>query len=177
HRHHQRHRQQLQPAGSGTGGRRGLRAHWRCPARDSTADAALCGAGRFPRTRRRAGTASSGVRHGRDAAGRGRSDRRRAVMTSIDPPATTRSMTRWRALLLAAVAACAACGIIYELALLTLSASLNGGGIVATSLIVAGYIAALGAGALLVKPLLGRAAITFIAVEALLGIIGGLSAT
>jgi len=78
--------------------------------------------------------------------------------------------------LLAAVAACAACGIIYELALLTLSASLNGGGIVATSLIVAGYIAALGAGALAVKPVLAHAAIAFIAVEALLGIIGGLSA-
>ncbi len=88
----------------------------------------------------------------------------------------TESSGRWRAVLLAAVAACAACGIIYELALLTLSASLDGGGIVATSLIVAGYIAALGAGALLVKPLLTRAAITFIAVEALLGIIGGLSA-
>ncbi|HXO11387.1 MAG TPA: spermidine synthase, partial [Mycobacterium sp.] len=37
--------------------------------------------------------------------------------------------TRWRAVLLASVAACAACGIIYELALLTLSTSLNGGGI------------------------------------------------
>ncbi|MCF6386903.1 polyamine aminopropyltransferase [Mycobacterium sp. MBM] len=84
--------------------------------------------------------------------------------------------TRWRALLLAAVAACAACGLIYELALLTLSASLHGGGIVATSLIVAGYVAALGAGALAVKPLLGHAAITFIAVETLLGVIGGLSA-
>lgn len=45
------------------------------------------------------------------------------------PPAVS---GRWRALLLAAVAACAACGIIYELALLTLSASLDGGGIVAT---------------------------------------------
>src|SRR5277367_4323289 len=89
-----------------------------------------------------------------------------------EPVATT----RWRAVLLASVAACAACGIIYELALLTLSASLNGGGIVATSLIVAGYIAALGAGALLVKPLLAWAAITFVAVEALLGIVGGLSA-
>ncbi|OBI63002.1 polyamine aminopropyltransferase [Mycobacterium sp. E796] len=86
------------------------------------------------------------------------------------------SQGRWRAVLLAAVAACAACGIIYELALLTLSASLNGGGIVATSLIVAGYIAALGAGALLAKPLLAHAAIAFIAVEALLGIVGGLSA-
>ena len=84
--------------------------------------------------------------------------------------------TRWRAVLLASVAACAACGIIYELALLTLSTSLNGGGIVATSLIVAGYIAALGAGALLVKPLLRWAAIAFVAVEALLAIVGGLSA-
>jgi spermidine synthase len=92
---------------------------------------------------------------------------------SVRPTATS---GRWRALLLASVAACAACGIVYELALLTLSASLNGGGIVATSLIVAGYIAALGAGALLVKPLLAHAGIAFIAVEALLGIIGGLSA-
>ncbi|OBJ13725.1 polyamine aminopropyltransferase [Mycobacterium sp. 1245801.1] len=94
------------------------------------------------------------------------------------PEATRPAATsgRWRALLLAAVAACAACGIIYELALLTLSASLDGGGIVATSLIVAGYIAALGVGALVVKPLLAHAAITFIAVEALLGIVGGLSA-
>ena len=91
---------------------------------------------------------------------------------ALEPVATT----RWRAVLLAAVAACAACGIIYELALLTLSTSLNGGGIVATSLIVAGYIAALGAGALLVKPLLNWAAIAFVAVEALLGIVGGLSA-
>jgi len=102
-------------------------------------------------------------------------------MTSLDVPAPevsepTQSSRRWRAVLLAAVAACAACGIIYELALLTLSASLNGGGIVATSLIVAGYIAALGAGALLVKPLLAHAAIAFVAVEALLGIVGGLSA-
>jgi spermidine synthase len=83
---------------------------------------------------------------------------------------------RWRAVLLASVAACAACGIIYELALLTLSTSLNGGGIIATSLIVAGYIAALGAGALLVKPLLHWSAIAFVAVEALLAIVGGLSA-
>ena len=93
-------------------------------------------------------------------------------MTSIERQLDT----RWRALLLAAVAACAACGIIYELALLTLSTSLNGGGIVATSLIVAGYIAALGAGALLAKPLLSWPAVSFVAVEALLGIVGGLSA-
>ncbi|QDQ99177.1 polyamine aminopropyltransferase [Tomitella fengzijianii] len=84
---------------------------------------------------------------------------------------------RWRALLLASVAACAACGLIYELALLTLSTSLAGGGIVETSLIVAGYVAALGAGALLVKPLLHRAAVTFVTVETMLALVGGLSAT
>lgn len=101
-------------------------------------------------------------------------------MTTTEPaPAesgTGRPSPRWRALLLAAVAACAACGLVYELALLTLSSSMHGGGIVATSLIVAGYVAALGAGALAVKPLLGHAAITFVAVETLLGVIGGLSA-
>jgi spermidine synthase len=93
--------------------------------------------------------------------------------TPAQPAGTT---TRWRALLLAAVAACAACGLVYELALLTLSASLHGGGVVAMSLIVAGYVAALGAGALLVRPLLDRAAVTFIAVETLLAVTGGLSA-
>ncbi|BBZ07110.1 polyamine aminopropyltransferase [Mycolicibacterium doricum] len=98
-----------------------------------------------------------------------------AERASADP-ANDRPSTRWRAVLLAAVAACAACGLVYELALLTLSSSMHGGGIVATSLIVAGYVAALGAGALAVKPLLGRAALTFVAVETLLGVIGGLSA-
>lgn len=87
-----------------------------------------------------------------------------------------RPRIRWRGVLLASVAACAACGIVYELALLTLSTSLNGGGVIATSLIVAGYIAALGAGALLIKPLLTHAAGAFIAVETLLGLVGGLSA-
>ncbi|MDN5914725.1 MAG: polyamine aminopropyltransferase [Pseudonocardia sp.] len=90
--------------------------------------------------------------------------------------ATTRTRTRSRVLLLAAVAACAACGLTYELVLLTLSASLTGGGITQTSLIVAGYVAALGAGALLVKPLLAHAATAFVAVEILLGVLGGLSA-
>ena len=52
-----------------------------------------------------------------------------------DPPAHEPvTATRWRAVLLASVAACAACGIIYELALLTLSTSLNGGGIIARAM-------------------------------------------
>jgi spermidine synthase len=96
------------------------------------------------------------------------------VIATVAPtPARVRLL---RPLLLAAVAVCAACGLVYELVLLTLSTSLAGGGITQTSLIVAGYVAALGAGALLVKPFLGRAAATFVAVEILLGVLGGISA-
>lgn len=84
---------------------------------------------------------------------------------------------RARTVLLAAVAACAACGLVYELALLTLSVSLTGGGITETSLIVAGFVAALGVGALAAKPLLPRAAVAFVGVEVALGVVGGLSAT
>ncbi len=70
-----------------------------------------------------------------------------------------------------AVAACAACGLVYELALLTLSASLTGGGITETSLIVAGFVAALGLGALAAKPLLTRRRPAFVAVEVVLGLV------
>ncbi|MCK2200025.1 polyamine aminopropyltransferase [Corynebacterium callunae] len=82
----------------------------------------------------------------------------------------------WRWLLLVSVAICAASGLVYELALVSLSTSLNGGGIVETSLIVAGYVAALGLGALLVKPFLAWPAQTFLGVETLLGLVGGCSA-
>ena len=82
-----------------------------------------------------------------------------------------------RFLLLLSVAVCAASGLVYELALISLSTSLNGGGIVETSLIVAGYVAALGLGALCAKPLLKWAETAFLWVEATLGVVGGLSAT
>ncbi|MFD6673133.1 polyamine aminopropyltransferase [Rhodococcus zopfii] len=100
-------------------------------------------------------------------------------MTVLDTEeaATARPLgRRARVVLLAAVAACAACGLVYELALLTLSVSLTGGGITETSLIVAGFVAALGVGALLAKPLLPYAAQAFVGVEVVLGLIGGLSA-
>lgn len=99
-----------------------------------------------------------------------------AASTARTRPSGVLTARRSRALLLAAVAACAACGLIYELILLTLSTSLTGGGITQTSLIVAGFVAALGVGALLVKPLVGHAAPAFVAVEILLGVAGGLSA-
>lgn len=99
-----------------------------------------------------------------------------AVSTGRAGAAATLGDRRSRALLLVAVAACAGCGLVYELILLTLSTSLTGGGITQTSLIVAGFVAALGVGALLVKPLVGHAAAVFVAVEILLGVAGGLSA-
>lgn len=82
-----------------------------------------------------------------------------------------------RFLLLISVAVCAASGLVYELALISLSTSLNGGGIAETSMIVAGYVAALGLGALCAKPLLKQAELAFLCVEAALGVVGGLSAT
>src|SRR5699024_1576686 len=95
-------------------------------------------------------------------------------MSGLEQPV---ELTRvWRWLLLVSVAICAASGLVYELALVSLSTSLNGGGIVETSLIVAGYVAALGLGALLVKPFLNWPAQTFLGVETLLGLIGGCSA-
>lgn len=98
-------------------------------------------------------------------------------MTTTAPPPKQEALgRRARVLLLAAVAACAACGLVYELALLTLSTSLTGGGITETSLIVAGFVAALGAGALAVKPLLPHAAPAFVGVEVVLGLVGGVSA-
>lgn len=99
---------------------------------------------------------------------RGSAQRRAARATPLNPAT--------RAVLLFSVAACAACGLIYELVLLTLSASLIGGGITQTSLIVSGYIAALGAGALAVKPLTRHPAAGFVGVEITLGLLGGVSA-
>ena len=90
------------------------------------------------------------------------------------PPLGSR---RARPLLLAAVAVCAACGLVYELVLLTLAVTLAGGGIAVTSLIVAGFVAALGVGALAAKPLLPHAAAAFVAIEIVLGVVGGVSAT
>lgn len=89
----------------------------------------------------------------------------------------TATSRRWRALLLGSVAACAACGLVYELALLALSASLGRGDVVANSLIVAGYVAALGFGAVAAKPFVRRAAMSFLGIECALGLLGGVSAT
>lgn len=80
-----------------------------------------------------------------------------------------------RVLLLAAVFLCAACGLVYELALITLGQALVGGTVYATSLVLGVFVCAMGLGSFLSKPLLPRAAAGFALVELALALAGGLS--
>ena len=80
-----------------------------------------------------------------------------------------------RIVLLAAVFACAACGLVYELALLTLGQYLVGGTIYQTSLVLGVFVCAMGLGSFASKPLLPRAAAGFALVELTLALAGGLS--
>src|SRR5687768_16878455 len=80
-----------------------------------------------------------------------------------------------RVVLLAAVFLCAACGLVYELALITLGQYLIGGTVYSTSLVLGVFVCAMGLGSLASKPLLPRAAAGFAAVELTLALTGGLS--
>ncbi len=85
------------------------------------------------------------------------------------------SPVRARRLVLLAVFVCAACGLVYELSLITLGSYLTGGSITQTSLVIGFVMAAMGAGALAVKPLLRWPVAAFAAVELTLGLLGALS--
>ena len=80
-----------------------------------------------------------------------------------------------RFVLLAAVFVCAACGLVYELALITLGQYLVGGSVYQTSLVLGVFVCAMGLGSFLSKPLLPRAAAGFALVELALALAGGLS--
>ena len=66
-------------------------------------------------------------------------------------------------MLLAAVFLCAACGLVYELALITLGQYLVGGTVYQTSLVLGVFVCAMGLGSFASKPLLPRAAAGFAA--------------
>ncbi len=80
-----------------------------------------------------------------------------------------------RAILLLAVFLCAACGLVYELALITLGQYLVGGSVYQTSVVLGVFVCSMGLGSFLSKPLLTRAATAFAAVELTLALTGGLS--
>lgn len=80
-----------------------------------------------------------------------------------------------RAALLFAACVCAACGLVYELALVALGSYLVGGSITQTSLVVSIVLFSMGIGALAAKPLSRRPITSFAAVEFTLGVVGAFS--
>jgi len=80
-----------------------------------------------------------------------------------------------RRVVLGAVFVCAACGLVYELALVALGSYLLGSSIQQTSVVLGVVLAAMGAGAVAVKPLLRRPVAAFAAVEVTLGLVGAFS--
>ena len=80
-----------------------------------------------------------------------------------------------RAGLLFATFVCAACGLVYELALVAQGSYLLGDSITQASVVLATMVFAMGIGSLAAKPLQRRALASFAVVEALLALVGGLS--
>lgn len=85
-----------------------------------------------------------------------------------------RSRTARVALLLVAFV-CAACGLVYELSLVTLGSYLIGDTAAQASITLSVMVFAMGIGALAAKPLRRRAATAFLCVELALALLGGLS--
>ncbi|MFI5615893.1 polyamine aminopropyltransferase [Streptomyces sp. NPDC051567] len=81
-----------------------------------------------------------------------------------------------RLLVLATVFVCAACGLVYELELLALGSYLIGDSVTQASVVLSVMVFAMGVGSLLAKRLRSRPAFGFGAVEAVLALLGGLSA-
>ncbi|KWW98268.1 spermidine synthase [Carbonactinospora thermoautotrophica] len=80
-----------------------------------------------------------------------------------------------RFLVLLAVFVCAACGLVYELALVALGSYLIGDSVVQASIVLSVMVFAMGVGSLAAKGLQRRSAESFAAVEGLLALLGGLS--
>lgn len=76
---------------------------------------------------------------------------------------------------LVAVFVCSACGLVYELALVALGSYLIGNSVGQASIVLSLMVFAMGMGALLAKPLQRWAAVSFVAVELVLALLGGLS--
>ena len=80
-----------------------------------------------------------------------------------------------RVVVLAGVFACAACGLVYELALVTLGSYLMGSSVAQTAIVLSVVMCAMGVGALAAKPLSRRAITSFAGVELTLALIGGIA--
>jgi spermidine synthase len=96
-----------------------------------------------------------------------------AVETRTRPP--TRRTRALRAGLLFATFACAACGLVYELALVAQGSYLLGDSVMQASVVLATMVFAMGIGSLAAKPLQHRPLASFASIEAALALTGGLS--
>ncbi|HEY0697990.1 MAG TPA: polyamine aminopropyltransferase, partial [Micromonospora sp.] len=95
---------------------------------------------------------------------------------AVERPAGTPEQGRFaRVGVLAAVFVCAACGLVYELALVALGSYLIGDTVGQASIVLGVMVFAMGIGALAAKPFQSRAAAAFAAVELALALLGGLS--
>ncbi|MFE9680837.1 polyamine aminopropyltransferase [Streptomyces sp. NPDC006285] len=97
--------------------------------------------------------------------------------TAAEPsrPPAVRHTRGARFLLLFAVFLCAACGLVYELALTALGSYLIGNSVLQTSVVISVMVCAMGVGSLAAKPLRRRAVGAFALVEGVLALVGGLS--
>ncbi|MGV9826918.1 polyamine aminopropyltransferase [Gordonia sp. NPDC003429] len=94
----------------------------------------------------------------------------------LTAPAATPTHSRLaRVGLLGVVFVCAACGLVYELALVSLGSFLIGNTATQASIVLAVMVFAMGIGALAAKPLQNRPVIAFAAIESALALLGGLS--
>ena len=80
-----------------------------------------------------------------------------------------------RAVLLFATFVCAACGLVYELALITLGGYLIGNTVQQASIVLSVFVFAMGIGALAAKRLQRRPVLAFACIEGALALAGGLS--
>jgi spermidine synthase len=99
------------------------------------------------------------------------------VTTAVAPssPAPWGAARPARAVLLFATFVCAACGLVYELALITLGGYLIGNTVQQASIVLSVFVFAMGIGALAAKRLQTRPVLAFACIEGALALAGGLS--
>ncbi|GAB17562.1 spermidine synthase, partial [Gordonia effusa NBRC 100432] len=93
---------------------------------------------------------------------------------TVEPPSIPNARFA-RAALLGVVFVCAACGLAYELALISLGSFLIGNTATQASIVLAVMVFAMGIGSLAAKPLQRHAATAFAVIELALALLGGLS--
>jgi spermidine synthase len=91
-------------------------------------------------------------------------------------PGTLALHRRARPILLGTVLLVATCGFVYELVIIALGTYLFGNSVFQVSIVLAAFVSSMGLGSLASKPLLRRPGESFVAVEAAVALVGGLSA-